>query len=722
MARRLLQVTANLSLALLPQRALLKFPSAHFSTCPTTLHPFNINMTSTLSPPPPPTWNYTPAEVVSLTQTAIDNIKKLDDQIAAIPVAQATWENTMEPMIEQENEDKLSSKFYLLKETSPDKELREACNAAVKDVQKASIDSSMRHDVYLRVQHVFNNLEKIKQEKKLSPELVRLLEKTEQGYRRSGLALDEETRNKVSELKKRMADLTLAFSKNLADDEAFIPFSEEELEGVPKEVYGEFAKTDDGKFKMSFKYPEMFPVLEYAKSPAVRKQVFVENENRAADLNTPLMEETIAIRSQLAKLLGYRHHSDFVLDIRMAKKFETVRDFLEDLKVKLRVLGEKDYKSLLALKQKECKENGWDFDGKLHIWDVKYYNTMQIKNDLQVDQHKISEFFPLSRILSQAMAFYEKLFSLRFEEVANVEAWHEDVKLYRVYKRDAPTEEFAGYIYLDLHPRPNKYGHAANFGFSPGYYTKEGKRVPPCTALVCNFTKPTATKPSLMKHNEVTTFFHELGHGIHSIVADTQTTRFHGTAVARDFVECPSQILEFWTWEPVQIKEISQHYETGEKLDDALIDSLIRSKHVNDGLFYLRQVHFASFDLAVHSRTEESPELDLQNLWNGMREEISLVGGDNEKMAGYAKFAHIMGGYDSGYYGYLWSEVFAADIYYTRFKADPMNPKAGLEYRQSILDRGGSRDEMDGLREVLGRDPNNDAFLQELGVSDRANL
>lgn len=358
MARRLLQVTANLSLALLPQRALLKFPSAHFSTCPTTLHPFNINMTSTLSPPPPPTWNYTPAEVVSLTQTAIDNIKKLDDQIAAIPVAQATWENTMEPMIEQENEDKLSSKFYLLKETSPDKELREACNAAVKDVQKASIDSSMRHDVYLRVQHVFNNLEKIKQEKKLSPELVRLLEKTEQGYRRSGLALDEETRNKVSELKKRMADLTLAFSKNLADDEAFIPFSEEELEGVPKEVYGEFAKTDDGKFKMSFKYPEMFPVLEYAKSPAVRKQVFVENENRAADLNTPLMEETIAIRSQLAKLLGYRHHSDFVLDIRMAKKFETVRDFLEDLKVKLRVLGEKDYKSLLALKQKECKENG----------------------------------------------------------------------------------------------------------------------------------------------------------------------------------------------------------------------------------------------------------------------------------------------------------------------------------------------------------------------------
>jgi len=292
------------------------------------------------------------------------------------------------------------------------------------------------------------------------------------------------------------------------------------------------------------------------------------------------------------------------------------------------------------------------------------------------------------------------------------ETWHEDVQKYSVWKKDAKTpDDFLGYCYLDLFPRTAKYSHAAVWGLIPGYVNPDGTRHYPTVAMVANLAKPTPERPALMTHDDAVTFFHEFGHAVHGLLSRTRFARFHGTSVARDFVEAPSQMLENWGWKPKVLKKISSHYETQEPLPDDLIEKLIKSRYVNAGLYYLRQLFFATFDIKVH--TDQEPT-DYTNLWNELRQEISLVVGPEKPIPGQGTFAHLVGGYDAGYYGYLYSLVFAADMYATVFKKDPLNPASGEKYKNSILVPGGSREELDSLTEFLGRPPNAEAFMKEL--------
>jgi len=281
-----------------------------------------------------------------------------------------------------------------------------------------------------------------------------------------------------------------------------------------------------------------------------------------------------------------------------------------------------------------------------------------------------------------------------------------------------------GYLYLDLHPRPGKYGHAANFSLQPGFSYPNGTRRYPATALVCNFSKPTPTKPSLLKHDEVVTLFHELGHGIHDLAGRTKYSRFHGTSVVRDFVEAPSQMLENWCWTPSQLKSLSQHYETKEPIPDDLIAKQISVKHVNDALFNLRQLHFGIFDMTIHTPAshEDAKAIKFSELYNDLRIKITgLKGPESFGMgsgwgSGQATFGHLIGGYDAGYYGYLSSQVYSTDMFYTVFKKDPMDPKEGRRYRHMVLEKGGSQDEMTTLEAFLGRKPSTESFYQELGL------
>jgi len=267
-----------------------------------------------------------------------------------------------------------------------------------------------------------------------------------------------------------------------------------------------------------------------------------------------------------------------------------------------------------------------------------------------------------------------------------------------------------GYCYLDLFPRESKYSHAAVWGLLQSYLLPNGKRAYPLTAMVANLAKPTPDRPALMRHDDVVTFFHEMGHVFHGLLSRTQFARFHGTSVARDFVEAPSQMLENWCWEPKVLEKMSRHYKTNEPLSHELIEKLVQSRYVNVGLFYLRQVFFARFDLHVHTYKKQQ---DVTAVWNDMRDHISLFKG-GKGSAGQGSFAHLVGGYDAGYYGYSYSLVFAADMYQTVFKEDPLDAARGDRYRKSILQPGGSREELDSLEEFLGRPPNSDAFMKEL--------
>lgn len=439
----------------------------------------------------------------------------------------------------------------------------------------------------------------------------------------------------------------------------------------------------------------------------------------------------------------------------MAKTPKTVNDFLDDLKVQLGPGGVKETKHLLELKAEDLKSRGLEAsnDGEFYLWDSRFYGRMMTEKEFSVDEEKIAEYFPLQSTIEGMLEIFEKLFGFVFVEILPEDratiagklfesshqflltiigseakpediAWHEDVKIFNVWDDEGEGGGFVGYLYLDMHPRPGKYGHAANFGLQPGFLYPNGTRRYPATALVCNFSKPTATKPSLLKHDEVVTLFHELGHGIHDLAGRTKYSRFHGTSVVRDFVEAPSQMLENWCWTKSQLKSLSKHYVTGEQIPDDLIQAQIDTKHINEALFNLRQLHFGIFDMTVHgpSSHKAAEDMEIPELFNELRTQITgLKGPELQNLGngwgnGFASFGHLIGGYDAGYYGYLSSQVYSTDMFYSVFKKDPMNGKEGRRYRHMVLEKGGSQDEMTTLEAFLGRKPSTESFYKELGL------
>lgn len=329
----------------------------------------------------------------------------------------------------------------------------------------------------------------------------------------------------------------------------------------------------------------------------------------------------------------------------MAKNPATVNTFLGDLRSKLTEGGKKEIDHLLEYKKKDYEERGLEFDGNFYMWDTSFYSRIMKEKEYSIDENKVSQYFPVDSTFAGMLKIFEEIFGFVFVELKEDErarisptgkaddiVWHEDVLIYSVWDDEASGGSFNGYLYLDLHPRDNKYGHNANFNIEPGYITKDGEKHYPVTALVCNFSKPTPKKPSLLKHHEVVTLFHELGHGIHDLAARTRYSYFHGTAVTSDFVEAPSQMLENWCWTPSVLKSLSRHWETNEPIPDDLVGKLVTTKHLNEAIGSLGQLTIGIFDMTVH--TPESPEavkeINAGRIWNQLRHDISGTKGPED--------------------------------------------------------------------------------------------
>ncbi|POS82793.1 putative Saccharolysin [Erysiphe pulchra] len=705
----------------------------------------NSTIAYRIPPQPPPLFDATEESIIEDAKGICDKLKATLDKIAEnVSEDTANFTNTVKLMAEAGDLAALKTRitgFY--QAVSTNAKLREASSTAEEIMSEFSIEAGMREDIFKLVDTVYQAITTGKSSEDLSPESLRLLKKERDSFIRNGLGIEKgEKRDRFKEIKKRLSQLQIEFQKNLTEENGGVWFSRDELNGVPEDLLESFEKgtgANEGKLRVTFKYPDLFPTLRFALNSETRMNLTIENENKC-NQNVPLFRETIILRDEAARLLGYPNHAAFRIADKMAKDPATVNKFLGDLRERLTAGGAKEVEHLMEIKTEDLKSRGLEAknDGNYYLWDTRFYHRLMVEKEFSIDEQKISEFFPLQSTINGMLHTFENLFGFKFIEISEDDrakisstgkgediVWHEDVKIFAVWNDEGEGGGFVGYLYLDLHPRPGKYAHAANFSLQPGFTYPNGTRRYPATALVCNFSKPSKDKPSLLKHDEVVTLFHELGHGIHDLASITQFSRFHGTSVVRDFVEAPSQMLENWCWTPLQLKSLSKHYSTGLSIPDELIEKLIGAKHVNDALLNLRQLHFGIYDMAIHTpkNHEEVLSFNFSELYNELRTQISGIKGPealgmkNDWGNGQTTFGHLIGGYDAGYYGYLSSQVYSTDMFYSVFKKDPMNGKEGRRYRHMVLEKGGSQDEMKTLVDFLGREPSNEAFYKELGLN-----
>jgi len=652
--------------------------------------------------------NYPAEQLNKDAQKLIDDAKAVYDGVGSIAKEKVTFANVIQPLLDIELESYTRGvALQLPSMVALDKDLRDASSEAEKKLDEFSVEMSMRKDIFDNIV-AFSLTDEAKG---LGPELARYVEKSVIDGKRCGLHLPEDKRLEIKNIKKRISELGVNFNKNLNEDTTFMLFDESELSGVPEDLVKSFEKDDSGKLKVTMKYPHFFPVTRKCNNPKTRFAMEKTYQSRCMAENTAIIEEIVELRRQQAELLGYENHATYIQEVRMAKNPDTVKKFLGELSHKVRPLWDEEQKVMLDMKKAEAAELGFEFSGKLDFWDFRYYMAMVEEKQYAVDQEKLKEYFPMEVVTAGLMDIYQKILGLKFTKIEGGEVWHEDVEMWKV--DDEASGENIGYFYLDLYPRDGKYGHACMMQLQPGCLDSQGKRQKSVVVMLTNFSKPTKEKPSLLDHKEVETYFHEFGHVMHGICSQTNTSRFFGTNVERDFVEAPSQMLENWVWEEESLKLMSGHYKDGSALPKEMLDKLVASKNANAGGFNLRQVFLATYDQRLHSSKNK---VDTAQLIKDTYKEI--VGIDTIPGTNFAAiFGHLVG-YDAQYYGYLWSEVYSQDMFATRFaKEGVMNLKTGLDYRNMILKPGGSLDGVDLLKNFLGREPNQEAFLRSKGLA-----
>ena len=647
-------------------------------------------------------FNYQAQDLAPAEAEARVKLEKDLAALIAIPQEDRTFENTIMGYERAfDNYGNALGMSGFLSYVSTDKKFRDAANDLQMQISQYMVDVATRRDVYKAIREYTDT------NPRLDPVQAKLVKEMLIGFKNSGMDLNDADLEKFKALNKEKAEYIIKFDKNIQEYKDPLAVTQEQLRGLGEDYIQKLSKTDDGKYLVTLDYPDYVPFMQNADDEQARKELEFKFNRRGGQENVELLEKTLTLRREIARLLGYKNHAELRLEDRMAKNPKTVMAFLKDLQKKLKPLGKKEDKEMIAYKNSKTGKNS----RTLYSWESGYWSNKFRKENLELDSEKIKEYFPSQVVIDGMLDLFGGVFGITFEPV-DIPVWHPDVKAFKI--KDKASGELVAYFYMDLYPREGKYKHAACFGLVEGEEKQDGTYQIPFVAIVANLNKPSGDTPSLLKHSEVETLFHEFGHVLHNALTKAKYSAFSGTSVSWDFVEAPSQMLERWAWDPQVLKKISKHYKTGEALPDDLIKRMIAAKNFGAGGMYLRQDFFAQYDMTLHT-ADTTP--DTTKLYFELTKKIRglpLTKGTIPQ----ASFGHIMGGYDAGYYGYLWSEVIAEDFFGEFKKNGIFNPETGLKFRREILEKGGTLDEEKMVENFLGRPADNKPFLKSIGLEN----
>ena len=626
-----------------------------------------------------------------------------------------TFKNTIEALdFSGYTLDRLSSIFFNLNSAETNDEIQKIAQEVSPMLSEFSNDIRLNEKLFKRVKAVYDDKDNLE----LTIEQETLLDKKYKGFSRNGANLNDSDKTKLREIDMKLSKLSLQFGENvLAETNAFQMHltDENQLKGLPdgaKEAAKMVAKEKnlDG-WVITLDYPSYIPFMTYAEDRSLREKLakafgaraFQNNKNN----NEQVVLDIVKLRHERANLLGYKTHAHFVLEERMAETPEKVLSFSNDLLEKAKPAAEREFKELSDFAKK-------DGITQLQKWDGAYYTEKLKKQRFDLDQEKLKPYFKLENVIEGAFTIANKLFGLQFNEVDTIDKYHKDVKTYEVTNVKG---EFLSVFYADFFPRKGKRNGAWMTSYK-SQWKKDNDNSRPHISIVCNFTKPTETKPSLLTFNEVTTLFHEFGHALHGMLANTTYPSLSGTSVYWDFVELPSQLLENWCYEKEALDLFAKHYETNAPIPMELVEKIKDSSNFMEGMQTLRQLSFGLLDMQWHNG-------DPSNINNVKEFELKAFEGtqlypDVAENCMSTAFSHIFqGGYSSGYYSYKWAEVLDADAFEYFKETGIFNKEKANKLLENVLSKGGTDKPMDLYKRFRGAEPSNEALLKRAGLVEK---
>ncbi|HSZ34230.1 MAG TPA: M3 family metallopeptidase, partial [Puia sp.] len=521
-------------------------------------------------------------------------------------------------------------------------------------------------------------------------------------FENNGMKLDSSGRKRLQSISDKMTTLGIAFDRNIGMYSDSIIFSEKDLENIPENQKKAWRR-QVGLYVVYVNTPNLTEIVEHAASNDTRKLMLTRYLNRAYPQNIKVLDSLLYYRQQYAKMLGYRSYAAYALTDKMAANPQTVWNFENNLVQKLTPQDISDLASIRAIKHKMHPE----LPDTIFSWDVRYYKNILLDEKYQLNTDELKDYFEMNATINGIFEVYHRLLGITVKEISGRPTWYSKVRSFEMYV----GAKKVGNFYFDLYPRQNKYTHFACFPISQANMFG-GKEILPVAALICNFPEGAKGDPTLLSHEDVVTFFHEFGHLVHFMVVRSNLASQPYT-IKPDFVEAPSQFLENFCWEYKVLKIFAKNYKTGEVLPESLFDKLKATRHVLDGYYYMQQIYYGLIDFTFEDKYDSIKGMDLTAVSKNLQRITHVPFIDGTHMI--ASFGHL-NSYGANYYGYLWSLVFAQDIFSVFEKNGVMDAKTGERYRKEILEIAASEEEMDMLRNFLGREPNSDAFMKSLGL------